>query len=151
MIIKVRPYLQLFWWYSSFLFSLPEQLSLSKNSAKSELCINTLNNAVSVLILLHALLIGIICSHKRMLSLLLIFISFYGFQGLIKKFKQKDSCYTVTTTFNYDDIMSMVIPFLVSYDWLWNFSWNDLCFCGSCYGATIVYIQMERTREINHR
>ncbi|EEF38552.1 ef-hand calcium binding protein, putative [Ricinus communis] len=37
-------------------------------------------------------------------------------KGLTEKFKQKDSRYTGTATFNYDEFMSMVIPFLVSYD-----------------------------------
>lgn len=37
-------------------------------------------------------------------------------KGLTEKFKEKDKRHTGTTTFNYDEFMSMVIPFLVSYD-----------------------------------
>ncbi|KAJ9177917.1 hypothetical protein P3X46_009845 [Hevea brasiliensis] len=37
-------------------------------------------------------------------------------KGLTEKFKQKDSRYTGTATINYDEFMSMLIPFLVSYD-----------------------------------
>ncbi|KAJ6905056.1 calcium-binding protein CML48 [Populus alba x Populus x berolinensis] len=37
-------------------------------------------------------------------------------KGLTEKFKEKDKRHTGTATFNYDEFMSMVIPFLVSYD-----------------------------------
>lgn len=37
-------------------------------------------------------------------------------KGLTEKFKEKDSRYTGRATFNYDEFMSLVIPFLVSYD-----------------------------------
>ncbi|KAJ6897375.1 hypothetical protein NC651_023287 [Populus alba x Populus x berolinensis] len=37
-------------------------------------------------------------------------------RGLTEKFKEKDKRHTGITTFNYDEFMSMVIPFLVSYD-----------------------------------
>jgi calcium-binding protein CML len=39
------------------------------------------------------------------------------FQGLTDKFKDKDKRYSGSATLSYDDFMSMVIPFLVSYDW----------------------------------
>ncbi|KAF9684690.1 hypothetical protein SADUNF_Sadunf04G0144800 [Salix dunnii] len=37
-------------------------------------------------------------------------------KGLTEKFKEKDERYTGTVSFNYDEFMSMAIPFLVSYD-----------------------------------
>ncbi|KAJ8767831.1 hypothetical protein K2173_020771 [Erythroxylum novogranatense] len=37
-------------------------------------------------------------------------------KGLTEKFKEKDSRYTGTATFGYDEFMSTVIPFLVTYD-----------------------------------
>ncbi|KAG6778196.1 hypothetical protein POTOM_018049 [Populus tomentosa] len=37
-------------------------------------------------------------------------------KGLTEKFKEKDKGYTGTASFDYDEFMSMVIPFLVSYD-----------------------------------
>ncbi|KAB5541813.1 hypothetical protein DKX38_014787 [Salix brachista] len=37
-------------------------------------------------------------------------------KGLTEKFKEKDKRHTGTTAFNYDEFMSMIIPFLVSYD-----------------------------------
>jgi calcium-binding protein CML len=35
---------------------------------------------------------------------------------LTEKFKEKDKGYTGTASFDYDEFMSMVIPFLVSHD-----------------------------------
>ncbi|KAJ6759932.1 CALCIUM-BINDING PROTEIN CML48-RELATED [Salix purpurea] len=37
-------------------------------------------------------------------------------KGLTEKFKEKDRRHTGTTAFNYDEFMSTIIPFLVSYD-----------------------------------
>lgn len=41
---------------------------------------------------------------------------FFHFQGLTDKFKVKDRRYSGSATLLYDEFMSMVIPFLVSYD-----------------------------------
>lgn len=41
----------------------------------------------------------------------------WNFQGLTDKFKEKDTRFTGSATLQYDTFMSMVIPFLVSYDW----------------------------------
>lgn len=38
------------------------------------------------------------------------------FQGLTEKFKEKDRNYTGSATLTYEDFMSTILPFLVSYN-----------------------------------
>lgn len=56
-------------------------------------------------------------------------------QGLTDKFKAKDMQYMGSATVSYDDFLSMIIPFLVSYNWMINrqefcCTWFDsFCVC----------------------